>query len=65
MKYSEAKELLPNANYIYVGVTDKEVAKVAAVHYDTVLNDVRLFGTLEPVEALAKKELIAGSISFD
>ena len=65
MKYQDAKELLPNANYIYAGVTDDEVAQITSAHYDTRFDDVRLLGTIEPIESLANKELLAGSVSFN
>lgn len=64
MTYNDAKNLLGSANYIYIDVTDEEVADIAIAHYDTSLDGTRLFGTLEPVEALASKELRAGSVSF-
>ena len=65
MKYQDVKDLLPNANHIYVGVTEKEISKVVAEHYYTEFEESKVLGALEPIESLAAKELLAGSVSFN
>ena len=64
MKYQDVKALLPNAEFVYVGVTDKELSKIVSQHYVTTFEEKQVLGTLEPVEALKGKELLPGSISF-
>lgn len=65
MKYSDAIQLMPNASYIYINVTEEEIADVQLHKYVSYLDDVAILGTDLPVEELEDKELIAGSISFN
>jgi hypothetical protein len=52
------KELLPQANHIYVDVTEAEMSSITVERYVTTYKDQVTVGTKEPVEALAGKELV-------
>jgi len=54
MKYSEIKNVLPNANYGYIDFTPEQVEALTVEHYLTEINGVAVLGTVEPVEALAE-----------
>ena len=62
MTYQEAKGLLPNANFIYTDVSDKQLSSITLQCYVSELNGERIVGTLEPIAKL--NELKAGSLSF-
>ena len=64
VSFTEALALLPNATFIYSNVTDKELSEVSVTKYSTMVENVRIIGTLEPIPALESKELVAGSMSF-
>lgn len=64
MKYTEAKNLLASAEFIYGDVTQDEIDAVEQQKYVSELDGVKILGTLTAVEELADKELKAGSMSF-
>lgn len=64
MKYIDALNLLPAAEHIYVDVTEAELSKIKVAHFLSTLEEKTILGTLEPIEKLASKELLPGSISF-
>jgi hypothetical protein len=64
MNYFEVKNLLPNAEFIYVDVTDKELAEIDVPFYQSELEGKVILGTTTPIQELSKKELKAGSVSF-
>ena len=64
ISHSQAIALLPNALHIYSNVTEKELEDIKVVKYVTKVEDVVVVGTLEEVEALVSKEVIAGSMNF-
>ena len=64
MRYIDAANLLPSAEYIYADVTDAEVAKVKIVHYLTSFEGRTILGTLEPIDKLSSKLLTPGSVTF-
>ncbi len=64
MNYFEAKNLLPNAEFIYVDVTETELAKIDVPFYQSELESKIILGTATPIQELSKKELKAGSVSF-
>lgn len=56
MKYSDLKELLPSAQFIYVDVTDEEVDLVTSgTIYTTTFEDLKILGTQSKVEQLSHK----------
>lgn len=64
MKYIDAINLIPVANYIYADVTEAELSKVKIQHFVSTLEEKTILGTLEPIDKLSSKELIPGSMSF-
>jgi hypothetical protein len=64
MKYIDAFNLLPQANYIYIDVTEAELAKIKIPHFMSFLEEKQIVGTLEPIDKLASKELTPGTITF-
>lgn len=63
MKYTDAKEMLPNAEFIYADVTQEQIDLVTTPHYVSDVAGVKILGTNEPIEGLI--ELLPGSVSFD
>lgn len=57
MNYSEASNLLPLAQFIYFDVSEADMAKIKVAHYVTYFEEKTILGTLEPIKALAEKEL--------
>lgn len=64
MKYIDAFNLLPQSNYIYVDVTEAEIAKIKVPHFMSFLEDKTIVGTLEPIDKLSTKELTSGAMTF-
>jgi hypothetical protein len=70
MKYSEAKELLPNASFLYFDVTDEETDLAKDFRYIAYDRDNKiLLGSGHLIEELADKllaepERIPGSMDF-
>lgn len=62
MKYSDAKNLVPNATHLYVGATQEQIDAVVGQKYVSEFEGVSILGINEPVDGLV--ELIAGSMSF-
>jgi hypothetical protein len=62
MKYSDAKNLVPNARHLYIGVTQEQIDAVEIQKYVSEFEGSKILGTLEPVDGLV--ELVAGSMSF-
>lgn len=57
MKYSDIRNVLPNANHVYAGVSDEQVEALTVEHYLTKIGDEILLGTMEPVAELSELEL--------
>lgn len=56
MKYTDLKELLPSATYIYVDVTDEEIDLVTSgTIYTTTFEEVKILGTSTMIGALKAK----------
>lgn len=70
MKYSEAKELLPNASFLYFDVTDEETDLAKDFRYIAYDRDNKiLLGSGHLIEELADRLLVApevvpGSMDF-
>lgn len=62
MKYSDAKNLVPSATYLYVGVSQEDIDLVEGHKYISEFEGEKILGTMEPVEFLI--ELAEGSLSF-
>ena len=62
MKYSDAKNLIPSAAHLYVGVTQEHIDAVTTQKYVSEFEGVSILGTLEPIDSLV--ELLPGSMSF-
>jgi len=64
MKYVDVKNLLPNANFIYIDVDEDEISAVESAHYVTEFDGKKVLGTVMAIEELKDKELKEGSVRF-
>lgn len=64
IRYTDAAQLVPTAQFIYVALTQEEIDSASMQKYVSEFEGVKILGTLEPIESLSQKELKVGAVSF-